>query len=130
MFPRARVVPFGSSVNSFGTSTSDLDMVVKLEWQGELGNGCRDLSGGRENEVSHFFIFHMDLVFFLTAGTSTGIAAHIARERMSEESRRTLFGRVVQHCARVSARVPKRHGHITCAGSHRQVQSTVLGSLL
>ena len=54
MFPRARVVPFGSSVNSFGTSTSDLDMVVKLEWQGELGNGCRDLSEGRENEVSQF----------------------------------------------------------------------------
>ena len=54
MFPRARVVPFGSSVNSFGTSTSDLDMVVKLEWQGELGNGSRDLSGGRENEVSQF----------------------------------------------------------------------------
>ena len=54
MFPRARVVPFGSSVNSFGTSTSDLDMVVKLEWQGELGNGSRDLSGGRENEASQF----------------------------------------------------------------------------
>ena len=54
MFPRARVVPFGSSVNSFGTSTSDLDMVVKLEWQGELGNGCRDLYGGQENEVSQF----------------------------------------------------------------------------
>lgn len=53
MFPRARVVPFGSSVNSFGTSTSDLDMVVKLEWQGEMGNGTRDVNEAREDDVSY-----------------------------------------------------------------------------
>ncbi len=56
MFPRARVVPFGSSVNSFGTSTSDLDMVVKLEWQGEMGDGSRDVNEGREDDVSHYSI--------------------------------------------------------------------------
>ena len=53
MFPRARVVPFGSSVNSYGTGTSDLDMVVKLEWQGEMGNGSRDVNEGHEDEVRH-----------------------------------------------------------------------------
>jgi DNA polymerase sigma len=30
MFPKAQVLPFGSSVNSFGKNSSDLDMVVVL----------------------------------------------------------------------------------------------------
>ncbi len=31
LFPRARVLPFGSSVNSYGTCDSDVDMVVRLD---------------------------------------------------------------------------------------------------
>ena len=53
MFPRARVVPFGSSVNSYGTSTSDLDMVVKLEWKGEMGNDIGVIQRS-EDDVSHY----------------------------------------------------------------------------
>ena len=31
MFPRAAVLPFGSSVNSFGQKTGDQDMVLILD---------------------------------------------------------------------------------------------------
>ncbi len=31
MFPKAEVLPFGSSVNSFGTSASDLDMSICMD---------------------------------------------------------------------------------------------------
>ncbi len=31
LFPRAEVLPFGSSVNGFGTANSDLDMIVDLD---------------------------------------------------------------------------------------------------
>lgn len=44
MFPKAKVLPFGSSVNSYGTLGSDLDMALKLD----------DLVGAEETvQVSH-----------------------------------------------------------------------------
>ena len=53
MFPQARVVPFGSSVNSYGMASSDLDMVVKLEWTGVMGNCSLDNLNNGEKLVSH-----------------------------------------------------------------------------